>query len=119
MLSAFEYKEKRSKFISHLYRVCSESDVKGIIDDLKKKHRKSAHICYAYIIDRQQAVKNDGEVGKPGEIMFRLLDSADLHSHLLITIRYFGGVKLGVGGVIRAFKESASGCVQSYRKQVS
>lgn len=106
------YKEKGSKFIALAYPVSSEDEVKSILQDLRKQYHDARHHCYSYVIgfkgDAWRA-NDDGEpsstAGKPihGQIVTR-----DLTNTLVVVIRYFGGTKLGVSGLINAYKNSAS-----------
>lgn len=105
------FKDKGSKFISLAYPITSEDEVKPIIQELRKQYYDARHHCYAWRLgwegDRTRTV-DDGEpsstAGKPilGQIV-----SKDLTNILIIVIRYFGGTKLGVSGLIRAYKEAA------------
>jgi uncharacterized YigZ family protein len=109
------YKEKGSKFLSFLYPVTSVDEVKEILTQLKKKYYDATHHCYAYIIgaDKEQfRMNDDGEpsstAGKP---IYGQLQSNNLTNVLLVVVRYFGGTKLGVSGLIKAYKESSAECI--------
>jgi uncharacterized YigZ family protein len=109
------YKEKGSKFLSFLYPVTSLDEVKEYLTQLKKKYYDATHHCYAYIIgaDKEQfRMNDDGEpsstAGKP---IYGQLQSNDLTNVLLVVVRYFGGTKLGVSGLIKAYKESSAECI--------
>ena len=109
------YKEKGSKFLSFLYPVTSLDEVKEYLTQLKKKYYDATHHCYAYIIgaDKDQfRMNDDGEpsstAGKP---IYGQLQSNDLTNVLLVVVRYFGGTKLGVSGLIKAYKESSAECI--------
>lgn len=106
------YKEKGSKFLSFAYHVECESDVKEIMERLKKEYYDARHHCYAWRIGcRGEATRanDDGEpsstAGRP--ILGQIL-SYELTNVLVVVIRYFGGTKLGVSGLILAYKEAAS-----------
>ena len=110
--STASYKVKGSKFIAYSYVIYSKNDVKEKIEDLKKKEHKARHFCYAYILNEDKSIQianDDGEpsstAGKP--ILGQIL-SKDLTNILIIVVRYFGGVKLGVSGLIKAYKIAAS-----------
>lgn len=106
------YKEKGSKFISYAYPVTTEEEVKTIITDIKKQYYDARHHCYAYMLgnerDNFRAV-DDGEpsstAGKP--ILGQIL-SNEITNVLIVVVRYFGGTKLGVGGLINAYKSAAA-----------
>jgi uncharacterized YigZ family protein len=106
------YKEKGSKFIALAYPVSTEEEVKEILAELRKQYHDARHHCYAYVIgyDGQSwRANDDGEpsstAGKPiyGQILSR-----ELTNTLVVVIRYFGGTKLGVSGLINAYKVAAS-----------
>ena len=105
------HKEKGSRFISYLFPVYSEQGVKERLEEVKKIEHSARHHCYAYIINPDksaQRVNDDGEpsstAGKP--ILGQIL-SNDLTNILIVVVRYFGGVKLGVPGLIRSYKTAA------------
>jgi len=109
------YKEKGSKFIAYVFPVYSETEVKEKLEEIKKLEHSARHHCYAYILHpekSEQRVNDDGEpsstAGKPilGQII-----SNDLTNILIIVVRYFGGVRLGVPGLIRAYKTAASDAI--------
>ncbi len=106
------FKEKGSRFIALAYPVSSEEEVKDILANLKKEYYDARHHCYAYVLGFKGEIwraNDDGEpsstAGKPihGQIVSRSLTNT-----LVVVIRYFGGTKLGVSGLINAYKTSAS-----------
>lgn len=106
------YKEKGSKFIALAYPVYTEEEIKSILVDIRTKYYDARHHCYAYRLgaDKKRFRANDdGEpsstAGKP--ILGQIL-SADLTNILIVVVRYFGGIKLGVSGLIQAYKEAAA-----------
>ncbi len=107
-----EIKEKGSKFISYIYHLESESDVEEKIKELKKKHYDATHICYAYIIgkgvDQTYRFNDDGEPSKTaGYPIYLEIKRMDLTDVAVFSVRYFGGTKLGTGGLVRAYSASA------------
>ena len=96
---------KKSKFFGYLYSLESSEEYEKIVKDISKEHKKASHVCTAMVLGTEEKFKNDGEVGYPGRTLLGLLKHAGLESHLIIVVRYFGGIKLGPGGVSRAFKE--------------
>lgn len=113
----YELIEKKSKFYSYVFNVKSVQEVENIITSLKKEHKKCTHICYAYNIKNPLAVKmfDDGEPsGTAGKPIFNVIDKKSLYDVLVVVVRYFGGVKLGAGGLVRAYSKSASGAVEEY-----
>ena len=105
------FKEKNSKFFGYAFPVLSEDDVKVYLEDLKKQHHSARHFCYAYQIgseEKQYRVNDDGEPNNSaGMPIYGQIQSFDVTNVLIVIIRYFGGVKLGVGGLISAYKISA------------
>lgn len=105
------FKEKNSKFFGYAFPVTSEDDVKTHLEDLKKQHSSARHFCYAYQIgteEKHYRVNDDGEPNNSaGMPIYGQIQSFDVTNILIVIIRYFGGVKLGVGGLISAYKISA------------
>lgn len=105
------YKEKGSKFITYAFPVTCEEQIKEEIDKLRKKYYDARHHCYAYMLGADKKnfrANDDGEpsstAGKP--ILGQIL-SSDLTNILIVVVRYFGGTKLGVSGLIHAYKAAA------------
>lgn len=101
---------KKSKFITYVFEVHNKDDAKKILSDIKKQHSKATHICYAYIINSPNLEKcsDDGEpAGTAGRPILMLLKKKDITNAICIVVRYFGGIKLGAGGLIRAYSASA------------
>ena len=96
---------KKSKFFGYLYFLESQEEYENRVKELSREHKKASHICTAVVLGKNEKFKNDGEVGYPGKTLLGLLKHEGLKSHGIIVARYFGGVKLGPGGVSRAFKE--------------
>lgn len=111
----FKHVAERSRFFAVLFPASSEVDVLAMVRAKKGEHRKANHHCWAMRVrgaDGQlvEKTKDDGEVGHPGKVLLELLKKSDLEGALLVS-RVFGGVKLGVGGVSRAFREAGEGAV--------
>lgn len=105
------YKEKKSKFFGYCFPVSDEDDVKGHIEALKKEYPNANHVCYAWQIGvdtRSYRANDDGEPNNSaGMPIYGQLQSFDLTNSLVAVVRIFGGTKLGVGGLISAYKETA------------
>ena len=107
------YKEKNSKFFSYAFPVNSEEDVKGHIEALKKQHHAARHWCYAYQLGLEEheliyRANDDGEPSNSAGIpIYGQIQSFELTNVLIVVVRYFGGVKLGVGGLISAYRTAA------------
>ena len=111
------YKEKGSKFISFAYPVKTESEVKLLLEENKKEYYDARHHCFAYILGYDKSawrLNDDGEPsGTAGKPIYGQLQSFDLTNTLLIVVRYFGGIKLGVSGLINAYKSAAKDALQN------
>ena len=105
------FKDKNSKFYGYAYHVASEQEVKLHLERLKKQHFAARHWCYAYqlgAIKTRYRTNDDGEPNNSaGMPIYGQIKSFDLTNILVVVVRYFGGVKLGVGGLINAYKTSA------------
>ena len=104
------FKDNGSRFIALAYPVESEAQVKEIVSDLKKEYHDARHHCYAYRIGYKGDVfraNDDGEPsGSAGRPILGQIDSRGLSDVLVVVVRYFGGIKLGIPGLIRAYKTS-------------
>ena len=111
-LSEGLYKELGSRFIAKAYPVEGEEEVKAIVDSLRKEYHDARHHCYAYRIGPAGSIwraNDDGEPsGSAGRPILGQIDSAGLSDVLVVVIRYFGGIKLGVPGLIRAYKTATA-----------
>lgn len=105
------YKEKNSKFFGYCFPIRSEEQVKEILEKIKKEHYSARHWCYAFQIGTEQIhyrANDDGEPsGSAGLPIYGQIQSFELTNILVIVVRYFGGIKLGVGGLVTAYKETA------------
>ncbi len=106
------YTEKRSKFLAFAHHVADEEEVKRLVQEYKKKYFDARHVCYAYVLgvkgDRFRS-NDDGEPsGSAGKPILGQLNSFGVTFTLVVVIRYFGGVKLGTGGLAVAYKVAAS-----------
>jgi putative IMPACT (imprinted ancient) family translation regulator len=109
---------ERSRFMAILFPAASEEEVLRMVRLKKGEHRKANHHCWAFRARNgeklQERGRDDGEVGHPGRVLLELLQREELEGGLLVS-RIFGGVKLGVGGVSRAFRAAAEGALAAYR----
>ncbi len=105
------YKDKGSKFIAYAIPVVSEEEIKEHLQELRRKHYDARHHCYAYALGPVRdafRINDDGEPsGTAGKPIYGQILSHDLTNILIVVIRYFGGVKLGVRGLINAYKAAA------------
>ena len=106
-----DIEEKRSKFIANAYYVENVNEAEKIIKMVKKQYYDANHNCYAYIVKADQVVKRFSDDGEPngtaGSPILNVLEKNKLYNVLIIVTRYFGGILLGTGGLIRAYTEAA------------
>ncbi len=106
------FKDNGSRFIALAYPVESEEEIKEIVTSLKKEYHDARHHCYAYRLGLDGSkwrANDDGEPsGSAGRPILGQIDSAGLSDILVVVVRYFGGIKLGIPGLIRAYKTSTA-----------
>jgi len=99
---------KNSKFITYIYKINS-IDISSYLDNIKRIHPKATHYTYAYIYNDIKRCSDDNEPSNTaGSPMLNVLEKEELNNILVITVRYFGGIKLGAGGLIRAYTKSVT-----------
>ena len=110
-------KKKQSKFYGYAFPISDIESVKSSIDSLKKMHHSARHFCYAYQIGVQDLVYRVNDDGEPrnsaGTPIYGQIQSFDLTNILIVVVRYFGGTKLGVGGLVSAYKVCAKLTIES------
>lgn len=114
--SVHELVVNRSRFVCTLYRVASDADARERINAHRKAHWDASHNCTAYVLDEGQRARSndDGEpAGTAGVPMLEVLRGRDLTDVLAVVTRYFGGVKLGAGGLVRAYGAAVSAAVDA------
>lgn len=103
---------KKSRFICHAKRVYSEKEARAFITAIKKEHYKATHNCSAFIIGERSEIKRTSDDGEPsgtaGVPMLGVLENHNLTNVCVVVTRYFGGIKLGAGGLIRAYAGSVA-----------
>ena len=113
------FKDNGSRFIARAYPVESEAEIKEIVASLKKEYHDARHHCYAWRLGLDGAAwraNDDGEPsGSAGRPILGQIDSVGLSDILVVVIRYFGGIKLGIPGLIRAYKTSTADALASAR----
>lgn len=111
----FEYLIKKSKFVGYVFNVTNVDQIKEILDELKKEHKKATHITYAYSIKTpflEKAVDDGEPSGTAGKPILNVIQKNNKENILLVVVRYFGGIKLGAGGLLRAYSKTASECIK-------
>jgi len=115
----FRLTVERSRFHALLFPAADEDEVAAMVKRRRGELRKANHHCWAMRCRNEagalfEGSRDDGEVGHPGRVLLEVLRHEDLEGGLLVS-RVFGGVKLGVGGVCRAFREACEGALAAYR----
>ncbi len=112
-----EYKEKGSKFIAFAFQVKTEEEIKERLDEIRKKYYDARHHCYAYQLGQEGKIWRANDDGEPshsaGTPILNQIKSFNLTNLLVIVIRYFGGTKLGVSGLIRAYKTATEEALEN------
>lgn len=118
--TVFEQTIKKSRFIAHLYRITSEEDAQAKIAAVRAANPKANHNCFAYMLgddDHIQRMSDDGEPsGTAGSPILEVLKANDVHDVLAVVTRYFGGIKLGAGGLIRAYNGTPAAAIEACGK---
>jgi uncharacterized YigZ family protein len=113
------FKEKKSKFFGSAYPIVSEDEVKPIIENLRKKHRTANHVCFAWQLgagDTHYRANDDGEPNNSaGMPIYGQIKSYGITNVLVVVARIFGGTKLGVGGLIGAYRTAAQMALEESR----
>ena len=106
------YKEKKSRFLTFAFPIESEEQVKGRLQELRKQYYDACHHCYAYVCGENQEQFRANDDGEPshsaGDPILGQIRARNLTNVLVVVVRYFGGVKLGVGGLVQAYKTAAA-----------
>lgn len=112
----FLLKEKSSKFFGYAYPVENEEQIKLILEDLRKNNNGAVHFCYAYQLGAEKISYRANDDGEPnnsaGMPIYGQIQSFGVTNILIVVVRYFGGIKLGVGGLITAYKTVAQMCLE-------
>lgn len=110
--SCTEMEIKKSRFLTYLHRCETEDEAKSYIAALKKQHPNANHHCYAFILGAQNEIQRSNDDGEPagtaGVPMLECLMRQQMQDIVAVTVRYFGGIKLGAGGLIRAYSGSVA-----------
>lgn len=113
----------RSRFIAFVYHIESESDAAEALASLKKKYYDSTHVCYAYVADTAGNVTKSSDDGEPsgtaGAPILSVITGGGYKRTLIAVVRYFGGTKLGVGGLVKAYTDAANAAVSKAEKRIN
>lgn len=112
-----EVLEKKSRFISYVYHVEDEENIEKLIKDVRRKYHDARHVCFAWrIIKDGQVIERASDDGEPsgtaGAPMLSILKKENLCNILILVIRYFGGILLGTGGLVRAYSEATQKVIE-------
>lgn len=111
------YKEKGSKFLAFAYPIATEAEAKAHLEELRKQYFDARHHCYAYILGADKAAYRINDDGEPsstaGKPIYGQLLSHDLTNIIIVVVRYFGGIKLGVPGLINAYRTAAKDAIDN------
>lgn len=117
LLNSTTYEIKKSKFIAYFYEIENLGDVKEIFQVLKKEHKKARHIPYAYFFESTAGKSDDKEPSNTaGTPIYHILERSEYRKHAIFVVRYFGGVKLGAGGLIRSYATASKNVIDSLQK---
>ena len=112
-----QFKDRHSKFLGFAYPITSEKEIKPLLESLKKRHYSARHWCYAYQIGTENLRYRANDDGEPnnsaGMPIYGQIQSYELTNVLIVVVRYYGGVKLGVGGLINAYKTAAKNAINA------
>ncbi|NRB83372.1 MAG: YigZ family protein [Winogradskyella sp.] len=112
-----QFKDRHSKFFGFAYPIISEKEIKPLLESLKKRHYSARHWCYAYQIGTENLRYRANDDGEPnnsaGMPIYGQIQSYELTNVLIVVVRYYGGVKLGVGGLINAYKTAAKNAINA------
>lgn len=99
---------KKSKFIGYAFFCADVDEANKYLESVRLEHKKATHVCYAYVVNSNEKASDDGEPqGTAGIPILEIIKKRKLTNVLVIVVRYFGGIKLGAGGLVRAYGESA------------
>ena len=105
------FKDRNSKFFGYAFPVTTEEEIREHLEQLKKKHHSARHGCYAWQLGKEDLHYRANDDGEPsnsaGMPIYGQIQSFEVTNILIVVVRYFGGVKLGVGGLINAYKTAA------------
>ena len=108
---------KNSRFITRLVKITKKDEVEDILNNVKKEYPKATHYCYAYIVNDYKKASYDGEPGgTAGMPILNVLEKEDMTSVIAIVVRYFGGIKVGAGGLVRAYSSSVRDTLKKAEK---
>lgn len=113
----FEITIKNSKFIGIIQHIECRNDIKNILSEIKNEYKNATHYCYAFTLVNDKGFSDDGEPNKTAGLpILQLIESEDLANVIVVVVRYFGGIKLGPGGLIRAYSSTTREVINKSNK---
>ena len=107
----FELEIKKSRFIAYVEPIQNKEEAKAVIARLKTQYPDARHICYSFVTAFDTSMNDDGEPsGTAGRPILNVIEHRGLENVMVVVTRYFGGIKLGVGGLVRAYSGTAAKC---------
>lgn len=119
-LASGYYEEKKSKFYSYVFDVSKKKQIAEIINRMQEEFKEARHVVYAYVLENEFSYSDDGEPsGTAGKMIYSLMEKQNITNALIIVIRYFGGILLGVGPLSRAYLKAVKAaeeklCLEEY-----
>ena len=116
-MSQGSYKEKMSRFLSFALPVSTPEEAKEIVEKYQKEYYDARHVCWAYVLGADRSLFRSNDNGEPsgtaGKPILGQINSSGLTDILIVVVRYFGGIKLGTGGLIAAYREAAADAIRN------
>ena len=113
----FELEINKSRFLAYKLDLNSLDEVKPFLEGLKKEHKKARHVCYAYVFNKDVVSEKCSDDGEPGGTagypILNVIKKKNLTNVLVAVVRYFGGIKLGAGGLTRAYTKACAGVLDN------
>lgn len=107
----------KSRFLCFIKHVIDKIDAENFVADIKKQYKDARHVCYAYRLTNTSKMSDDGEPsGTAGRPILQILEKQNLYNLAAVVVRYFGGIKLGAGGLLRAYSSAVTECLGNAKK---
>ncbi len=112
----YNYEINKSKFIGLIFKVYSTVEFNKKLDEIKDEYPKATHYCYAYRLIDTYKMSDDGEPSSTaGAPIYNVIEANDLYNTAIVVVRYFGGIKLGAGGLVRAYSKTSANLIEKNR----
>ena len=118
-ISTSEIVINKSRFLGFAKHIETSEQAELFLKEIRKEHKEARHICYAYRLKNTSKASDDGEPsGTAGKPILQVIEKQNLFDVIVVVVRYFGGIKLGAGGLLRAYSNTATECLLSASKEV-